>query len=73
MDYLDKYLKLNSLSAQMTGYFSAKALYDSSIPLQAKKEILQFLIKVWKETEPESDVIQVWIEGWEKEIQNLST
>jgi hypothetical protein len=72
MDYLDKYMKLNVLSSKMTGYFAAKALYDTSIPVKVRKEILNYLIDVWKETEPESQSIQSWVEKWEKEIKEIS-
>ena len=72
MDYFEKYLKMNTLSSKMTGYFSAKALYDSSLPLNVRKEILSYLIKVWSEVENDSDVVQGWIKEWEKDIQSLS-
>jgi len=72
MDYIDKYMKLNVLSSKMTGYFSAVALYDTSIPVKVRKEILNYLIDVWKETEPESQSVQSWVEKWEKEIKEIS-
>ena len=72
MDYFEKYLKYNTLVARMTGYFSAKAIYDTSIPLQARKEMLEFLIKEWTAAENDSPLIQGWVKEWEKEIQNLS-
>jgi hypothetical protein len=72
MDYFDKYMKMNALSAKMTGYFAAKAQWDTSIPVQARKEMLENLIYMWEGTEPDCDIVQTWIEGWKKEIQNLS-
>ena len=72
MDYFEKYLKYNSLVARMTGYFSAKAVYDTSIPLQARKEMLEFLIKEWTAAENDCSTIQGWVKEWEKDIQNLS-
>tara|TARA_R110000868_G_scaffold348072_2_gene609019 strand:- start:2604 stop:2825 length:222 start_codon:yes stop_codon:yes gene_type:complete len=71
MDYFEKYMELNKLSARMTGYFSAKAMHDSSIPPQAKKEMLRFLIEVWKETYAECDVTKRWIKEWEEDIKSL--
>jgi hypothetical protein len=72
MDYFEKYMKFNVVSARMTGYFTAKATHDSSIPLQARKEMLQFLINVWTETEPDSDVIRTWVKEWEESLKELS-
>ena len=71
MEYLEKYYKYNTLSAKMTGYFSATALYNTDIPLKVRKEMLEFLIKSWTETDNESEVIQSWTEQWKKEVENL--
>ena len=48
MDYIDKYMKLNVLSSKMTGHFAAVALYDTSVPVKVRKEILNYLIDVLK-------------------------
>ena len=72
MDYYDKYAKLNSLSSKMTGYFAAKAYYDTSIPVQARKEMLNYLIKVWTESEENDFIVQSWIEQWKKDIKEIS-
>ena len=42
-------MKLNVLSSKMTGHFAAVALYDTSVPVKVRKEILNYLIDVWKE------------------------
>ena len=71
MEYLEKYYKYNTQSAKMTGYFSATALYNTDIPLKVRKEMLEFLIKSWTETDNESEVIQSWTEQWKKDIESL--
>jgi hypothetical protein len=72
MNWYENYSKLNVLSSKMTGYFAAVALYDTSVPVKVRKEILNYLIDVWKETEPESQSVQSWVEKWEKEIKEIS-
>ena len=72
MDYYDKYAKFNALSAKMTGYFAAKAIYDNSIPLKARTEMLNFLIKVWTDSEENDFLVQSWIEQWQKDIKEIS-
>lgn len=72
MEYAEKYMKMNVIAAKMTGYFGAKAKWDSSIPLQTRKEMLQYLIDVWTEWSKDDESIQEWIKEWEKEIIELS-
>ena len=72
MDYWDEYSKMNTLSARMTGYFSALAVYYDEIPTPIRKKILQFLIDSWKETQPESSVIQTWVKDWEEKMKEIS-
>ena len=72
MDYYDKYAKYNVLVARMTGYFSAKALYDTSLPLKVRKEMLEFLIEEWIKTESDTSMIQGWVKEWEKAIKEIS-
>jgi len=72
MDYLDKYLKMNVAASKLTGYFGALAIYDSQISKETKQNMLNFLIEVWKETEPDSKVVQSWVEKWQKEIQKTN-
>ena len=72
MDYLDKYLKMNVAASKLTGYFGALAIYDSQISKETKQNMLNFLIEVWKETEPDSKVVQSWVERWQKEIEKTN-
>jgi hypothetical protein len=72
MDCTDKYLKMNVAASKLTGYFGALAIYDSQISRETKQNMLNFLIEVWKETEPESKMVQEWIERWEKEKKETS-
>ena len=73
MDYQTKYFQYSGLSAKMVGYFGAKAIYDVSIPLQARKEILEFIIDVHKDIANDSILVQGWIEEWEKNLKEIST
>lgn len=62
-----------SLAAKMTGYYGAIAKYDSTIPKRARIRMLEGLINMWNEVEDsDSELTQEWIEGWKKEIENLS-
>ena len=72
MDYFDKYSKMNVAASKLTGYFGALAIYDSQISKETKQNMLNFLIEVWKETEPDSKVVQSWVEKWQKEIQKTN-
>ena len=72
MDYSDKYLKMNVAASKLTGYFGALAIYDSQISKETKQNMLNFLIEVWKETEPDSKVVQSWVEKWQKEIEKTN-
>jgi hypothetical protein len=72
MDYFEQYEKYNVLSSKMTGYFAAKAMYDSTIPIQARKQMLNCLIRVWKEVDENDLVVKGWIEIWERHIEELS-
>ena len=72
MDYFNKYSKMNVAASKLTGYFGALAIYDSQISKETKQNILNFLIEVWKETEPDSKIVQSWVEKWEKEIQKTN-
>ena len=68
MDYFEKYLNLCSLSSKLTGHVAASVIYDDSLPLKFRKDMLSFLIKTWVEAEPESSTTKRWVEDWEKHL-----
>ncbi len=61
-----------SMASKMTGYFTAMAKYNSSIPKQGRIRMLKYVIELWNDVNPNSELTQEWIAGWEKEIENLS-
>ena len=61
-----------TLASKMTGYFGSLAKYDSSIPKHVKIRMLQGLIDMWNNVDPNSTLTQEWIKGWEKEIKEIS-
>jgi len=61
-----------SLASKMTGYYGAIAKYDSSVPKQTRIRMLEGLINMWNEVDPNSTLTQEWIAGWKKEIEEIS-
>jgi len=61
-----------SLAARMTGYFSALAKYSIDMPKQERIRMLEQLIKLWNDVDPDSKLTQEWITNWEKEIKEIS-
>jgi len=61
-----------SMASKMTGYYGSLAKYDPSIPKHVKIRMLQGLIDMWNDVNPNSDLTQEWIKDWSKEIENLS-
>jgi hypothetical protein len=75
----NKYTEMDSerykyvmLASRMTGHFGGLAKFDSSIPKQARVRMLECLVELWNELDPDSKLTQEWIESWKKEIQALS-
>jgi len=60
------------LAAKMTGYFGGIAKFDSTVPKHVKIRMLQGLIDMWNDINSGSQLHQDWVEGWKKEIENLS-
>lgn len=68
----DERFKYLSLASQMTGYFSALARYNSSIPKSERIKMFNRLIEMWEKLDADSRITQDWIAEWKKEIQDLS-
>ena len=60
------------LAARMTGYFGGIAKFDSTVPKQTRIRMLQGLIDMWNNIDSGLQLHQDWIEGWKKEIEELS-
>lgn len=62
--------KINTISGQLTGVLSAHAKYNNEIPTPVRVRMLDMLIQIWEENDPNSCVTEKWVREWkaEKEI-----
>lgn len=65
-------LELATSLAQMTGYFGGIAQYDELVPKRTRIRMLNHLIELWSELDPDSPTVQEWIARWKNEIIQLN-
>ena len=59
-------------ASSLTGYIGGMAKWDESIPVPVRIRMLQYLIKVWSETDGDkSTLTQQWVADWKNEIEKL--